>query len=452
MQPLSNASDIEALKREFGIIFDTTSKTSQFGGLSVLLGFLERGRFYQRLSQMFGVQKARTALQILIGIIAGAGDMEEVARIAHDPLVAKFFKKHLLSAVGATQLTRDLKDFSKPQIEQLHSFVSNIALAELAQELPHGSAVDIDVDATAVEKHGEQEGVEDGYIEKDKIDACYQYLFFRVHQFDTILYGTIRGGACHSQNGFCDYLRRFLPLLAGRYRTTWRADSGYYNEQAFNLFSQHDCTFFIKAPMSQERALLAATSRDLVWHHDEKTKAEFCSYITKTKEGTIFRLIFKRAKKKAKQQLSLLTEVEYKYDCLATNDLVLNEAEAYLQYNPRANIENNNREFKNDYFLGKLVTADFDANDVITQITILSYVIMAHIKRKHLPREMRRYQLSTLRWRLFNIPGKLRFSARCEQLRIKNLFATAADYLEAFRSILRSESWVLKPPPIFAGL
>lgn len=443
----NETSSIEALRREFGIVFDPSGKVSQFGGIEIFLEFLRRGGFEQRLKEKFGSQKSRTILQLLIAVIVGAKSMEEVARIGRDPVVSRFLKKGLVGPISATQLARDLKGFGKSQIEDLHRFVSSISLGELAQSLSRGSRISIDVDATAVEKFGYQEGVETGFIEKDKIEPCYQYLFFRVHELHTILYGTIRGGAAHSQNGFCDYLRRFLPELGEYYRTTWRMDSGYFSEESLDMFSAHDATVFVKAPMSRERLGLVSQEKDWVWKRDPKTTdSELASVVTRTKEGTIYREVYKRTRLK-KDQLSLLEETSFRYDCLVTNDLVMEEVEVYRSYNPRAGIENINREIKNDYNLGQLVTDDFDSNDVITQVTILAFTLMSHIKRNYLPKEMSRFQLQTLRWRLFQIPGRILWSARQSILRIANVFTGVEGYLNSLRSIRDSQSWVMRPPP-----
>ena len=46
-----------------------------------------------------------------------------------------------------------------------------------------------------------------------------------------------------------------------------------------------------------------------------------------------------------------------------------------IVYNKRAHIENAIKELKEDYQLGKIVTDSFDANDVITQTTMMAFII-----------------------------------------------------------------------------
>lgn len=436
--------DFDQVEREFKVVFDPSpDKISQFGGLAPFVAFLKKGRFRERLAAEFGEEKARTMLQFVLGVIAGADRMIGVARAGQDIL----FRSYLKNTVGEAQLARDFKAFTKTELEHLHEWIISLAILELVQDIPQSEELVFDVDATSVIKHGQQEGVEVGYIEKNKLEECYQYLFFRLHNLNTFLYGTIRGGASHSQNGICEYLGRFLPMFKARWKTKWRLDSGFFNEESFDVFTENEATFYIKAPMSESRVGMAAHSPDLVWMSPDPDHpdVQYASLTTKTKKGTLWREVFKRVRKR-KQQLSLLDAVEYEYMALATNDLSLPEWEAFAFYNGRANIENNIREFKNDYALGKIVTESFDANDAITQTTLLTYLLMSHFKRKLLPADMQRSQLRTMRTYVFNIPGRLLSSARRQILRLHNVFRDGAFYSFIFFHLKRLRSWILEPP------
>lgn len=434
--------DFEAIAREFGVVFEPTKKVSQFGGLEPFLALLRKGRIRERLAAEFGEEKARTLTQFLVGLVSGARSFKDLGNVAQDGLVGRFLK----NPVGKVQLIRDFKSFTREDLERFHEFVTSLAILELLGDVPQTETLVFDVDATAVEKYGSQEGVEHGYVDRGKVETCYQYLFFRLHNLNTFLYGTIRGGSAHSQNDFCGYLSRFLPMFKARWKTAWRADSGYFNEDAFDLFSSNDATFFIKAPMSESRMALAMGSSELVWRPDPQQKGvELASRSTRTKQGTIWREIFRRTAK-PNNQLTLLESFSYRYDCLATNDLVMDESAAFNFYNGRANIENNIRELKDDYRLGAIVTESFNANDAITQATLLTYLLIGHFKRKLLPPNMARSQLQTLRTYVFNIPGRMILGARRVVLKIHNTFVNGAVYARMFYKLKYLRSWVLDPP------
>lgn len=423
-----------------GLIFDPNLKISQFGGLEVFIKFLEKGKFRERLQAQFGFYNARSILQIMIGIVAGAKCMNDVGKIAKDILVIKY----LQNPVEEAQLGRDVRSFSHAQIEGFHEFNMSLSILDFLQRVPQNEELIFDVDATSVEKYGSQKGVEKGYVGKEHPESCYQYILFRLHNRNTFLYGTIRGGSAHSQNDFCGYLNRFLPMFKAKWKTTWRADSGYFNELAFDAFIENEADFFIKAPMSESRLNLAQTSPDLIWSK-EADGISYASRMTTTKKGNSYLEIFKRTRLQ-NHQLSLGEMASFKYDCLVTSKITIAEEQAFSFYNGRANIENNIRELKNDYALGKIVTDDFNANDVITQITMLTYLLMRHFQNEVLPKTMQKHVLSTLRNHVFNIPAVFRSGQRQVFIKFKNVFHSEVTYADIVNRIRKLVTWVLEPP------
>jgi hypothetical protein len=296
-----------------------------------------------------------------------------------------------------------------------------------------------------VEKYGHQEGVEKGYVGTDDPEKCYQYLFLRLANRNTFFYGTIRAGSTHSQNDFCGYLERFFPHFKNRWQVGLRADSGYFNERAFEILSENDVKFYIKAPMSSTRLLMAQTSSDLVWSPINNKNESYASRLTNTENGTKYREVFKRTKKE-NEQLDLFSQATYRYDCIATNDLTIAEDEVFNFYNQRANIENNIKEIKYDYALGSIVTDSFNANDVITQTTMLAYILMTHFKNECLPDKYQRCFLSTIRTQVFNMIGKFFTDSHKLYMRVKNVFCDDTIYAMIFEKIRKLHSWVLAPP------
>lgn len=154
--------------------------------------------------------------------------MVEIGQTGKDPLVGQFIG----NVVEEAQLARDFKSFTKQEIESFHDFNISHTVFDLVQHTPQSEILYFDIDATSVEKFGYQEGVERGYVGKEKPESCYQYLLIYFNNRKTFLYGTIRSGSTHSQNDFCGYLERFLPMLQRRWKVVFRGDSGYHNERA----------------------------------------------------------------------------------------------------------------------------------------------------------------------------------------------------------------------------
>lgn len=428
---------------DFGIVYNTKNNMSQLGGLKVLMELLRRGKYRDRLTAHFGAYKARTILQTLLGLWAGARTMVEVGQTGKDPLIQRF----LGNPVEEAQLGRDFRDFSNSELELLHDFNISQTVLDLVQKIPHSETLYFDIDATSIEKYGKQEGVEKGYVGQDQPESCYQYLLIYFNNRKTFLYGSVRGGSAHSQNDFCGYLERFLPMLERRWNTVFRADSGYYNENAFDLFSKYAATFFIKSPMSESRQNFVQTSSELVWG-PEKDGVSYCSYMTVTKQQTKFREIYKRTRISNGGQLSLGEVSSYRYDCLSTNDFTVEEDQAFAVYNKRAHIENAIKELKEDYQLGRIVTDSFAANDAITQVTMLAYMLVQLLKNDVLPPKMSRMRLSTLRTQVLNVPACLVHWARKEISRIQNIFAPESTLAYIVKKVRSLNSWVLAPPTL----
>jgi hypothetical protein len=423
------------------IIFDPNMKATQFSGAAPFLAFLKKGKIRSRLEKEFGVYRARSIMQILVGIILGARCMDDVGKAGKDDLISEFIK----NPVEEAQLGRDVRNWESSEIQKLHDFNTALAIYDLAQNTTHRDVLVFDVDATSVEKYGYQEGVEQGYVGKDDPEKCYQYLFFRLANRNTFFYGTIRGGSAHSQNDFCGYLERFFSSFKDRWQVALRADAGYFNEKAFDLLTDNDVRFYIKAPMSSTRLLMAQTSTDLKWTPYNENGESFASRETRTASGSKYIEVFKRTKT-SDSQMDLFSQCSYRYDAIATNDFVKPEEDIFKFYNQRANIENNIREMKYDYALGKIITDSFNANDVITQITMLAYILMSHFKNECLPDKYQRCFLSTIRTQIFNMIGKHFTDSHKLYVRAKNVFCDAKIYAVIFERITRLRSWVLSPP------
>lgn len=435
---------MDSVKQIYGIELDTSGRLAQFGGMQPFLALLNKAEIKNRLKAVVGDDTARVILQLVIGIIAGAVNMEEVERVGRDGVVAPFLGRPL----SATRIPRVLAEMTPSAIEKLHEFVVSLSLLDLATFYEKGGFLDIEADATAIEMHGHQEGVEAGYLEKDTIKPCYQYLLFRLHQTNAFFYGTIRAGSTHSQNGFGDYLRRFLPMFKDtKWRPRIRLDSGFYSEEAIDEASENKAFLYVKAPMSDSRRNQAA-SPDLEWVADEKDETvSWSSYQTVTKKDAIYREVFKR--RELKDSGTIFTD--YRYDCVITNDMEMPLASVFKHYNGRANIENSIKELKYDYKLGCIVTQSFAVNDVITQATLMAHVLIQHFKRLILDKKDHNIQLSTLRWRVLNLPTMILRGARRRWYRIANAFMDAKYFLRMLRRQLTSLSFLVRPPDIVIG-
>lgn len=428
------------VKKEFGIELDSSGNLCQFGGIRPFIKLLEKAQIKQRLTETVGADQARVMLQMMIGIICGADSMEEIEKVGQDNAI----KPYLVRPLSATRIPRVLSQMSPSKIQNLHEFVTSLSLLDLATFMPQGGFLDVDVDATSVEKYGKQEGVESGYVDKDIIEKCYQYLLFRFHQTNTIFYGTIRAGSAHSQNGIMGYLNQFLPTFANtNWRLRLRLDSGFYNEEVMDICTANKAFIFVKAPMSSSRKSQAESPK-IQWIPDEKDPSvAWGEYQTVTKSGAIYREVFKRI-----EVVDDSFFPYFKYYCVVTNDLDMPLTMVFAQYNGRANIENSIRELKYDYHLGRIITKSFDVNDIITQVTLMAHILIQHFKRLVLDKKDHKSQLATLRWKFLNLPTFALRGARRQWYRITNAFMDGKYFIRMLYRLKTKVSFLCHPPTL----
>lgn len=414
----------EKIKGEYKLEFVNLTKISLFGGLPTFIRFLQQASLLERLEGLVGTSAAKAMLQIMLGSLMGARSMEEVALLSKDKVVSDFIG----SPLSATRIVRVLRKKTKSEIHALHEFSLSNALLDMASCTDKDHYQTIDIDATACEKYGHQEGVAFGYMDKDQIKKCYQYLIIRNDALNTIMYGTIRDGSTHSQNDFCGYLNMILPMFSGQWRLRLRADSGYFNDLAFDICHQNSVHFFVKAPMSEAR-MAQALSPHLNWQADpDDSSVEYATRQTVTKQGTLWNEIFKRV-------VNPTSSRGYSFACIATNDLNARPSAAFNFYNGRANIENINSELKGDLGLGSIVTKWFDVNDIITQSVIILYQMLSHFKRTCLDKADQDKRAATLRDTLFKVPAEILRTSRYEWLRVYTQYFDGRTYARIFARI-----------------
>ena len=61
--------DAAKILKQNRIVFDPNMKATQFSGAAPFLAFLKKGKIRSRLEKEFGAYRARSIMQILVGII-----------------------------------------------------------------------------------------------------------------------------------------------------------------------------------------------------------------------------------------------------------------------------------------------------------------------------------------------------------------------------------------------
>lgn len=183
-----------------------------------------------------------------------------------------------------------------------------------------------------------------------------------------------------------------------------RADSAAYQAEIFNYCEDEGILFAIGGVLDE--AVLAEISgiAEEDWKpYKDGYIAETVHCMNKTKKA--FRLIVIRRPYQGK--LFGEEDLSMKYTVIATNRL--ESAQWIVQwYNQRGDCsENRIKELKIGFGMERMPCGQFEANAVFFRIGALAYNLFRLFLLKVLDESWRRHQVQTVRWRLYQIAGKI---------------------------------------------
>ena len=118
----------------------------------------------------------------------------------------------------------------------------------------------------------------------------------------------------------------------------------------------------------------------------------------------------------------LLSYASERYSVIATNDLKMSPEEIVHFYRQRGDTsENRIKELKNGFNLNYLPTSHFQANALYFHIGTLAYNLFMLFKRI-LHTSWQKHTIQTIRYKLYNIAGKVINHARQMILKVNNKF------------------------------
>ncbi|HHE05765.1 MAG TPA: IS1380 family transposase [Epsilonproteobacteria bacterium] len=289
----------------------------------------------------------------------------------------------------------------------------------------------LDIDASVIESH--------------KATAAYTYKMFPGF---TPMIGHINGGYI-IHNEFrsgniapADYNLSFVARCIEQLPKTQtlkflRADSASYQHKLFDYCEEHNITYTIGAHL--DSAVLENINEIQEWermtlkqgttHRIKEEVAEFIHVMNNSDNA--FRLIV--VKKQITPMLPTLEEilsVEEKlkyakehYSVIATNaDESMSAQDVVKFYRKRGDTsENRIKELKNGFNLKYLPTSDFTGNAFYFQVGVLAYNLFVLFKET-LQKSWQRHTIQTLRYKLYNIAGKVITHARKTILKVNEQF------------------------------
>lgn len=441
-----------------------------------------RPKLYRELRDALGYRSARTVRRhiestlLLLGaggdciddlrtLRADAGLRDLVGFELSSPTQLKEFlyrfhqdsQGNALSSAQDAELSQAGKAQIRPEGPGLRALATLMsAVVERVQMLRPAQRATIDVDATI--------------IEADKRNALLAYEGTRGYQPQMALWAEqgiwvcdqFRDGNVPAEfDGRAFLEQAFAALPASITQRRLRADSALYNEEALTWADQQGIQFAVSADMSEALAKVVRRLQESAWspyrtlRGQERTEAEAeneerqwadVEFIPEwsrnhKKHGEPFRYIAIRVRSRQRELFSDDSS-RWRHFAVVTN-LHDWDGERLLRWHreKQGTVEHGHGVIKCDLAGGTLPCSRFGANAAWWRLNVLAHDLLELLKAETLPAKLRALRPKALRFRLFNVAGRLLHGARQIVLRLSAALPFAALYAsarETLRATLRS--------------
>ncbi|MEW6232169.1 MAG: IS1380 family transposase [Chloroflexota bacterium] len=205
---------------------------------------------------------------------------------------------------------------------------------------------------------------------------------------------------------FLERCRRGMP--AGKRLEAVRLDSAWYQAAVFNWSRGWGLRLVVCADqdVAVKEAVRSIGEGEWRPYRGDREIAETVHTMDETEEA--FRLVVVRW---PKPQPELFDPEPYFYHVLATNGE--EQAEEVVEfYNQRGEVENWIKELKDGFGMEWMPCGETYANAVFFRLGVMAYNLFLAMKLLSLPKGWHRHTVGTVRWRLYQIAGRVVWEAR----------------------------------------
>ena len=252
-------------------------------------------------------------------------------------------------------------------------------------------------------------------IEADKKSARMTYKGFRGYmpmvghlaENGLVVFDEFREGNDSPGARNLDFLRRCCRRMPeGKRIGSFRSDSAAYQASVFNYCESEgvDIAFAVGADLDSAVLAVIEAIEDKEWRpYQDGHIAETVHSMEKTDKA--FRLVVVR--RPVQGELFDGEDARFRYKAIASNRE--EEAEETVQwYDARGeHSENRIKELKIGLGMERMPCGQFWANAVFFRIGVLAYNLFRLFELVILPADWRRHQIRTVRWRLYQVAGKV---------------------------------------------
>ncbi len=244
----------------------------------------------------------------------------------------------------------------------------------------------------------------------EKRDAAWTYKGERGYmpmvglaEAGVVIHDDFRAGNVAPASANLDFVKACgARLPQGHTLTAIRADSASYQSDLFNYCEETGKTFAIGGRLDAPTLAAIAAIPDAAWtHYADCAVAETVHSMEHTDKA--FRLIVVRHV----HQGELLEEDRPRYHVIASNRCG-STADVLIWYRQRGeHSENGIKELKIGFGMERMPCGQESANAAFFRIGVIAHNLFVLFKHSALGEGWQRHRVATVRWRLFQVPGRL---------------------------------------------
>ena len=367
------------------ILRETPRAVTPFGGLSVLVEFLQKVGYQQQVRQHMpvhlrspnAIDPGETYTAFLMAVVAGA------RRFGHTALLRADRALHVL--LGMERFPTDgtirnlFKRFTQGMVVRFYEPLWAWQVDRLA---PRTGGYSLDVDSTVFERYGEQEGVKKGYNPRKPGRGSHHPLLAVLAEAQFVLHGWLRSGNTAAGRGVVEFLKEALAKRPG---TGWirvvRADSGFFDQGLLEYLEGVGLGYIVVARMT--RWLKREAAQVAQWRALDATYAvgEFPLQLFGWDRARRFVVVREQIREEKRSPGRKLLEVPgYTFRVFVTNRLDAPE-EIWRDYNQRACVEQRIEELKSDLAADDFCLHEFFATEAAFLGILMLFNLLAEFQR-----------------------------------------------------------------------
>lgn len=433
---MTNVQEIRAHFNNKVRITNNGGQISVDGGLVLIKEFFQQINFQKLVDEFIPFREKRSNSRhsfekilelVLLQNFAGYPEDQALNELKNDPAFNCLLDaEETASQSTVSRFWNELSDAVLAGLEKLINYLNDGSRFARQQ-----TEMVIDIDSTHFDTFGQQENTD--------YNAHYgTYGYHPLVAFDGIhgdfLKAELRPGNVYTSNGAETFLQELLDHIQSQTSLlnsiVLRADSGFASPEIYRVCEEHMTDYLIRLKSNTRLQALASQEMEEVESNDyTKTDRHYFDLDYQASSWTRSRRVSVLAERPA-------GELFYRYTFVVNSFSETIPSEDVIDaYKRRGVMENDIKEAKNGFFMGKTDSTKFQANRSRMLVSQLAYTLMQIMKNNCLPKEASTSTMSTIRHRFMKAAVKIVRHARKIHYNLSTSHVYGKDFFEALTNI-----------------